>query len=154
MSYLCIIEEQIILTFNLLKGGIIIKRKLSSASLIIFLALSGCTQPESKQELAVEKIEEGEVVETVHTITNQEEIESVMATLENEKWTKVDLYSGTDFMFSVDNKKVDVHIHSKNNSVEMFRQSEDGNERAVILHEEAEVFYELLTGDSLENFEG
>jgi hypothetical protein len=116
--------------------------------------MSGCTQPEQKQEIAVEKMEEGKVVETVHTITSQKEIESLMATLENEKWSKVDLYSGTDFMFSVDNKKVDVHIHSKNNSIEMFRPSEEGNERAVILHEEAEVFYELLTGDSIENFEG
>ncbi|TYS16657.1 hypothetical protein FZC78_11755 [Rossellomorea vietnamensis] len=130
------------------------KLKLIISSLAITFTLAGCTQPEQKQEIAVEKIEEGEVVETVHTITSQEEIESLMATLENEKWTKVDLYAGTDFMFSVDNKKVDVHIHSKNNSIEMFRPSADGNERAVILHEEAEVFYELLTGDSIENFEG
>ncbi|MGD6965666.1 hypothetical protein ACQCVP_04505 [Rossellomorea vietnamensis] len=130
------------------------KLKLIISSLAITFTLAGCTQPEQKQEIAVEKIEQGEAVETVHTITSQEEIESLMATLENEKWRKMDLYTGTDFMFTIDDKKVDVLIHTINKSIEMVRPNEDGNERAVILHEEAEVFYELLTGDSIENFEG
>ncbi|MGF2616194.1 hypothetical protein FZC84_00255 [Rossellomorea vietnamensis] len=136
-----------------MKGGLTIKHKLIITSLAILFSLAGCSQPDQNQEIIVEKVEEGTTVETVHTITNKNDIERLETTLENERWSKIDLYTGTDLMFTLNDQKVDVLLHTRDNSIEMVRPSKDGNERAVILHEEAESFYELLTGDSLADVE-
>ncbi|MGM0845650.1 MAG: hypothetical protein ACQEUT_11785 [Bacillota bacterium] len=101
----------------------------------------------------MEKVKDGKVVETVHTIQDLEDIEKLTIVMENERWSKAGLYTGTDFLFKFNEQNVDVLLHTKNNSLEMFRPGEEGTERAVILHEEAENFYELLTGDSIADFE-
>jgi hypothetical protein len=114
--------------------------------------LSGCSEPKSAKEVTVHKVDEEGGTKEAHTITEQKDIEYLENEFKNERWTSlgVDLYVGTDYSFTLNGQDYDVHIHEKDNSIEIFRSSsENGTERAYLLYDQAEEFFEVLTGESL-----
>ncbi|WP_421378242.1 hypothetical protein ACOJQI_12475 [Bacillus salacetis] len=133
------------------EGGKVIN-KIIFATIVSLFVLSGCSKPEPAEEVTVYQVGEDGEKKEAHTITDPKDIEYLEEEFENERWSSsgVDLYVGTDYSFELNREKYDVHIHERDNSIEVFRiPSEGGTERAYILYEQAEGFFEVITGESL-----
>ena len=95
-------------------------------------------------------MEEG--TKEVHTIKNPKDVELLKTIIDNETWRKQNQtdYLGPDYTFTLEEHNYEVLIHQRDKSIWVYRYSNDGEvERAYIpLYEEAEDFFELITGSS------
>lgn len=88
-------------------------------------------------------------MEVVYEKNDQNRLKESTETVESFKWYSTGLYMGTDYTFTWNDEKYDVHLH-KDQSVTITRTRDGANERTVLLSEEAGRFLEMMTGGEVE----
>ncbi|WP_421385320.1 hypothetical protein ACOJQI_11310 [Bacillus salacetis] len=121
---------------------------------MIFL-LYGCQNTSGNQEINVEQFGGEGGTKEIYQIKNPEDLELLKTIIDNETWKKQTLYTGTDYVgtdytFTLNENNYDVLIDESEKSIMVYRHTIDGEvERAYIpLYEQAEAFFELITGRS------
>ncbi len=123
------------------------KKLLLMFMITFFLFQVGCNQPNRMQNIEVTKVVEG-VEEHFRTIDTPKDVKKIRHIIENERWGSSGIWTGTDYIITFsETETYHVCISKKIKSISVFTIIDGETKEAVMLHEDAEVFYELLTDE-------
>ncbi|MGD6801997.1 hypothetical protein [Rossellomorea aquimaris] len=132
------------------------KRKFFIFIFLAFFALSGCNKTSTTEITEVKVYDGREEQNEVSTLNTKKGIDELQTLLDEQKWrlpngpnASTD-YIGVDYNFMWNGQKFDVLLNEQDNSIFVYRNSPDTElKRAYFHNEQAEEFFELITGKSL-----